>query len=169
MGLLTELLVAFAAMAAADASTPLATRVYQELKRQLRFGHVVVSWVIVVAMMIVAWRLGLASEKEWLRWVTGLVFVLAPVPALVISAAWSEKYDGRSEETGRTYSTRERVLFSLLIPPMLAATVFGAYGVVGNPGYLSTWFALLGGLVTSSVCLKIVVTGRSWRALDRRS
>jgi hypothetical protein len=136
MGLLTELFAYLAGEAVAGATGPLATRVYRELTRRLRLWHLVVSWVTVAALMVIAWRFGLASDKEWFRWVTGLVFVLGPVPAIVISAAWLERYDERAEETGRTYSTRDRVLFALLIPPMLAATAFGAYGVVGHPGYL---------------------------------
>ena len=169
MGLLIELLMALAGEAVAEASEPLATRVYRELKRRLRLWHVFVSWVTVVALMVTAWHLGLASNKEWFRWVTGLVFVLGPVPAMVISAAWSERYDYRADEAGPAYSTRERVLFSLLIPPTLAATAVCVCGVVGDPGYLLMWFALCGGVVAAGVCLKIVVTGRSWRALDRRS
>jgi hypothetical protein len=119
--------------------------------------------------MIVAWRLGLASDEVWFRRIAGIIFVLGPVPAIVISAAWLEKYDHRPEETGRRYSTRERVLFSLLIPPMLAATAFSAYGLVVDFRYLPMWYALLGGLFFSSACIKIVVTGRSWGAFDRRS
>jgi len=169
MGLLTELLAYLAAETTAGVSAPLATRVYRELERRLRLWHVVVSWVTVVALMATAWRLGLGSDKEWFRWVAGFLFVLGPLPAMVISAAWSEKYDASAEGAGRAYSTKERVLFSLLILPILAATAVCVSGVVGDPGYLLMWFALFGGIAAAGACLKIVVTGRSWRALDRRS
>jgi len=70
----------------------------------------------------------------------------------------------------RTYSTRERVLFALMLPLGLAGVALLGYVVVTDPDAPRSplwWIAGLGLVSGLVVCARIVLTSRAGRALEQ--
>jgi hypothetical protein len=90
--LLTEVLGNVAGAAVSSAAERPAARLWRGLRRHISLPLVALAWLVAIGAMVVGWRIGTQTAAWWASPLALLLWIGAPVLAIVVSAAWLERY-----------------------------------------------------------------------------
>jgi hypothetical protein len=70
---------------------PVLSRMWRDVKRRVRVRHLLLSWPLAIGAMVLAWKYGVGRPETWVTPILAIVFIVAPIVALLLTIAWMER------------------------------------------------------------------------------